>query len=87
MRINSKPTTERQKARNVLGWVGCSPAPLTIYEIEQALLVSDDPQRRARISSRLDVVRLCGPIIEVVDDYVQFVHFTVKESVEISHSS
>jgi len=34
-----------------------------------------------RVGGRLPVLKLCGPIIEVVDDKVQFVHFTVKEFV------
>ena len=67
------------KARNVLGWIGCSPTPLSIQEIEQILCVTDNPSRSVRVSAMLDVVRLCGPIVEVVDGFVRFAHFTVKE--------
>ena len=70
----------RNKTRNILGWIGCSPTPLKIHELEQALLVGvEDVQSSARVSSSLNIVELCGPIVEVVDGYVQFVHFTVKE--------
>lgn len=68
-----------EKARNVLGWIGCSPIPLSIREMEQVLCVTEDPNRGARVSASLDVVQLCGPIVEVVDGLVRFVHFTVKE--------
>jgi hypothetical protein len=34
-----------------------------------------------RVGGRLPVLKLCGPIIEVIDDKIQFVHFTVKEFV------
>lgn len=53
---------------------------MTIQELEQALLVTgENEESSVRISSSLNVVKLCGPIVEVIDDYVQFVHFTVKE--------
>lgn len=80
-RINSlNPLALRDKARKLLGWVGSSPTPLTIYEIEQALTIKmDDIEGDIRVIARLNPVRVCGPILEVVDDYVQFVHFTAKE--------
>ena len=74
-------TAARNKARNILGWVGCSPTPLTIQELEQALMIDIETGRNRGRSSKLDIVQLCGPIVEVVDQYVQFVHFTVKEYV------
>ncbi|KAJ0164775.1 hypothetical protein CTA2_230, partial [Colletotrichum tanaceti] len=70
----------KSKARRILGWVCCAPSPLTRREIEHALIVnSEDTEGKARVISLLDVVRVCGPIVEVVDDYVQFVHFTAKD--------
>lgn len=54
--------------------------PLTIQEIEQALIVSrEGVEGSAKVIAALNMPRICGPIVEVVDDYVQFVHFTVKE--------
>lgn len=65
-----------------MGWVGCSPTPLTIQELDQALMVDvDNLDSSVRTSSNLNLVELCGPIVEVADEYVQFVHFTVKEYV------
>jgi hypothetical protein len=80
-RINIlNPPALRDKARKLLGWVGSSPTPLNIYEIEQALTIKmDDIEGDVRVIARLSPVRVCGPILEVVDDYVQFVHFTAKE--------
>lgn len=75
-----KPLALRNKARKLLGWIGSSLTPLTIQEIEQALTIRmDDADGDGRVIARLNPVQICGPILEVVDDYVQFVHFTVKE--------
>ncbi|KAN0108843.1 hypothetical protein V8E51_008585 [Hyaloscypha variabilis] len=73
-RINNlNPLALRDKARKLLGWVGSSPTPLNIYEIEQALNIKmDDIKGNVRVIARLNPVRVCGPILEVVDDYVQF---------------
>ena len=80
-RVNSlSPSVLKDKARKLLGWIGCSPMPLMIQEMEQALTVSpDDMEGNVRVLANLDIKKICGPIVEVVDDYVQFVHFTVKE--------
>jgi hypothetical protein len=79
---NLNPQTLREKARKILGWVGCTPASLTIQEIEQALTISpNDMQGNLKVLASLNIVKICGPIVEIIDDYVQFVHFTVKELV------
>lgn len=67
-------------ARKILGWIASTPVPLTIQEIQQALTIN--PKRKefsGKVLVGLDLVKLCGPIVEIVDEYVQFVHFTVKE--------
>jgi len=72
----------RNKARKLIGWVGSSSKPLTIQEIEQALNVRmGDFEGDVRVIARINPVLICGPILEVVDDYVQFVHFTAKQEV------
>jgi hypothetical protein len=64
----------------IVGWVGVSPTPLTIHELEQALVVhAQGIGGTGNVTSTLSVVQLCGPIVEVVNDYVQHVHFTVYE--------
>ncbi|KAI1079677.1 hypothetical protein F5B20DRAFT_160940 [Whalleya microplaca] len=79
-RINNSPSSSRDKARRFLGWVACAPTPLTVQEIQQALSIrEDDREGKLLLRVGLPIDRTCVPIIEVVDDYVQFVHFTVKE--------
>jgi hypothetical protein len=81
-RINRLPTRQQETAKRTLGWIGCSPIPLTIYELEQAILVSAEVHADApSVDSSLNIVKLCGPIVEVVDERPQFVHSTVKEQV------
>lgn len=59
---------------------------MTLKEIEQALLVDPgNPLKQPRVQAMVDVVRVCGPIVDVVDGYVQFVHFTVREYVKRIH--
>ncbi|SPO07054.1 uncharacterized protein DNG_09748 [Cephalotrichum gorgonifer] len=66
--------------KRIIGWIGCSPTPLKVYELEQALLVNDRRHADAPVvDSSLNIVELCGPIVEVVGEMPQFVHFTVKE--------
>ncbi|KAL6821029.1 hypothetical protein J3E69DRAFT_373903 [Trichoderma sp. SZMC 28015] len=67
----------KKKCRLILGWISCSPTPLTLLELEQALVVTISDT--SRVSSPLNFVRLCGPIIEAVEGNIQFVHFTVKD--------
>ncbi|KAL9115839.1 MAG: hypothetical protein Q9227_000207 [Pyrenula ochraceoflavens] len=80
-RINGlNPPALKAKARKLLGWIECSPTPMTIQEMEQALVVDiNNVDNDARVLSSLNLVKICGSIVEVVDDYVQFVHFTVRE--------
>lgn len=79
MRINKLKAVEAVKTRRILGMIASSPTPLMIHELEQALRVSNDPSSNATVSSKLNVSRMCGSIVEVLDEYVQFVHFAVKE--------
>ncbi|KAI0379623.1 NACHT domain protein [Hypomontagnella monticulosa] len=80
-RVNTpKHPSLKEKARKILGWIACSPKPLTVQEIQQALtIIPNDKEGKARVIGNLLLVKICGPILEIVDDYVQFVHFTVKE--------
>ncbi|KAG5768598.1 hypothetical protein H9Q72_003910 [Fusarium xylarioides] len=79
--INSSSDPKRRTlARSILGWVGCAPSPMTLKEMEQALLIDPKfPSKVPTVQATVDVVKICGPIIDVVDGYVQFVHFTVRE--------
>ncbi|KAK4244292.1 hypothetical protein C7999DRAFT_44010 [Corynascus novoguineensis] len=78
-RISQSPPTLRRKANMILGWIGSSPIPMTRHEMEQALLVDSNSNAAPAVIATVNFVRICGPIIEVVDEGLQFVHFTVKE--------
>jgi hypothetical protein len=59
---------------------------MTLKEIEQTLLIDpDSPSNLPRVQAKVNVVRVCGPIVDVVDGYVQFVHFTVREYVKVKY--
>ncbi|PKX97986.1 uncharacterized protein P174DRAFT_508347 [Aspergillus novofumigatus IBT 16806] len=81
VRINKlRPPSARDKARRILAWVGCSPTPLTVQEVEQALTIKPGSlELEKKVFASPNLNRLCGPIIEISDGYIQFVHFTVKE--------
>ncbi|KAL6826144.1 hypothetical protein V8C40DRAFT_286985 [Trichoderma camerunense] len=80
-KIARKSEIVKKKCRLILGWISCSPTPLTLFELEQALVVTIS--NTSRVSSPLNLIRLCGPIVEVVGDTIQFVHFTVKDRHQI----
>ena len=80
-RVNGlRPAPRMEKARKLLGWIACSPSLLTLQEARQALTIeAGDKEGKPHLGGDFVIERLCGPIVEVVDDYIQFVHFTVKE--------
>lgn len=63
----------------ILGWIGCALVPMTRHEMEQALLIGPGAKAAPSVTASVNFIRICGPILEVVDDIPQFVHFTVKE--------
>ncbi|KAJ3542097.1 hypothetical protein NM208_g4030 [Fusarium decemcellulare] len=70
----------RDKARKALGWIGYSPVPLTVRELDQALAIRiGDLDQDVTGISGLSLDRLCGPIVEEVDGELHLVHFTAKE--------
>lgn len=52
---------------------------MTLRELEQALVVHSNAQGDCRVSSTLNIIKLCGPIVETIDGFVYMVHFSVKE--------
>ncbi|KAE8391110.1 hypothetical protein BDV23DRAFT_182821 [Aspergillus alliaceus] len=81
-RINEMDHRRREERRKILGWVGCAPIPMTIFEMEQALFVDSDPDNTSHIPSNIVeqcFLEMCGPFVEIVDGKLQFVHFTVRE--------
>ncbi|KAH7253331.1 hypothetical protein B0J15DRAFT_447743 [Fusarium solani] len=82
-RINKLRPQLRAKCRKILGWIGSAPVPLTALEMEQALSIDPNPEEELseppQLVTNVSFVQMCGPIIEVVDEKLQFVHFTVHE--------
>jgi hypothetical protein len=67
-------------ARKVMEWIGCANFTPTVEELLQALAIT--PGQKDFLKGRKvfrDILKLCGPIIEIEKDAVQFVHFTAKE--------
>lgn len=86
-RISDLPPRIRERSRKVLGWIGSAPIPLTVWEMEQALSIELDEEGKMTSAVTpdllsIDFVQLCGPIIEVADGKLQFVHFTVEVLVQ-----
>ena len=71
---------ERLEARRILEWIGCATFSLRKEELLQAIVIKPNEYgfRKSRKAFR-DILKLCGPIIEIENDVVQFVHFTAKE--------
>ncbi|KAF5532216.1 NACHT domain-containing protein [Fusarium mexicanum] len=67
----------------LLGWIGCAPLAMTVPEMEQALAVKFHTRGNVKhvptIVNKFNFIKMCGPIIEVVEEKLQFVHFTVHE--------
>lgn len=73
-------TIHAEKAKRLLGWIVCSPIPLTVEEAQQALAIErESPEQTYSMFAKLDPVELLGPIVETAGGYIRFVHFTAKE--------
>ncbi|KAL2672527.1 hypothetical protein Neosp_013239 [[Neocosmospora] mangrovei] len=83
-RINKLRPQLRAKCRKILGWIGSAPVPLTALEMEQALSIDSNLEEELsgppQLFTNVSFVQMCGPIIEVVDEKLQFVHFTVHDN-------
>ncbi|KAI1379439.1 hypothetical protein F4677DRAFT_332829 [Hypoxylon crocopeplum] len=80
-RIKSKLTpTLRTTVRTILQWVACAQRPLTEEEMLQILVVEPgQPDFTKGRKDFRDIRKACGPIIEINEDSIRFVHFSAKE--------
>ncbi|PNP80169.1 hypothetical protein FNYG_06492 [Fusarium nygamai] len=78
-RMTKHPSAAQRQCKKILSWVACSPVQITRHEMEQALIIQADQRRVPPVRSNLNTLPLCGPLVEVEDEYLKFVHFTVKE--------
>lgn len=79
-RIEAFEKRERQEIRQILSMTASCEVPLTKTEIQLGVFLSlggDPSQGCERLL--LNICKQCGPIIEEVDGYIQFVHFTAHE--------
>jgi hypothetical protein len=62
-------------------WVTSARYPLRESEILQAIFIDHGKSDFASSQNKawLDIRKACGPIIEIANGVVQFVHFTAKE--------
>jgi len=70
--------------RKVMEWIGCANVSPTVEELLQALAIT--PGQKDFLKGRKafrDILKLCGPIVEIENNVVQFVHFTAKECVSV----
>ncbi|KAI1211064.1 uncharacterized protein F4807DRAFT_459295 [Annulohypoxylon truncatum] len=66
--------------RKILQWVACAQKPLREEELLQILAIEPGQQDFAKGRKQFrDICKMCGPIIEINNDNVQFVHFSAKE--------
>ena len=85
-RINQLAAPMKERVKRILGWIGSSPTPLNIHELDQAVLVSGKTYDDApTVNASLNIVKMCGSIVEIVDETPRLVHFTVKEYIFDSH--
>ncbi len=70
----------RTVVHNILKWVACAKRPLREEELLQILVIDigESDFARGRKDYR-NIRQACGPIIEVLDGVVRFVHFSAKE--------
>ena len=71
---------QEAEAMSILKWVACSERPMRRQELQQARMIQVGA--RTIDSERepfQDLVHLCGPIVEVRNGNISFVHFTAKE--------
>jgi len=77
---------ERKQAEQLLTLVFCSLVPLSKNELQLAVFVGQGGAPSLGLKGLfLNILQRCGPIIEEVDGYIQFVHFSVQEYVFFVH--
>jgi hypothetical protein len=81
----SLSSAEQAVVRKIFSWLICARRPLKIIELEHALLI-DSNDRELQHSRKLvkDIIELCGSVLERRQEYITFVHFSARESVDLS---
>jgi len=68
--------------KSILAWLLAAERPLLIGEVRQLIEIDTSTSTRAPRSTRIedDVLRACGPLIDIRDGFVRFRHFTIKKN-------
>jgi hypothetical protein len=70
----------RSVARKVLEWITCGRRPLRKEELLQLLVIQEGTEDFTKGRKDFqDIRRACGPVIEIEDGMVRFVHFSARE--------
>lgn len=81
---NNEETGFPSAANRILLWLVCARCYVREKEVRQALTVETSIEGISTVGiSLIDVQEACGPLIEVRDGIVHFVHFSAKEYVPI----
>ena len=79
-RIDKLPAKQKAAAQTVLQWLTCALRPLREEELRQILVIDPKAAAFARGKQYNADIRIeCGPIIEIMEGIVRFVHFSAKE--------
>ncbi|SCV57123.1 uncharacterized protein FFB14_14978 [Fusarium fujikuroi] len=78
-RITKYPSSAQKQCKKILSWIACAPVQITRHEMEQVLIIKTDHRSVPPVRSTLNTLPLCGPLVQVEDENLKFVHFTVKE--------
>ncbi|KAF8540468.1 ankyrin repeat-containing domain protein [Trichophaea hybrida] len=69
--------------KKILYWVGMAKRPLSVEELAYACAVRDDEENfdpsEKRLATEENILSYCSPLIEIVNDTVQFTHLSVRE--------
>jgi hypothetical protein len=83
LRLDLAYPKNRQMRKKILSWIAVAKRPLSVKELAYACAVKDDedsfdPTKRVLATDRY-LLDNCGPLIEILNDKVQYTHLSVKE--------
>jgi hypothetical protein len=83
LRLELAYPKNRQTRKKILSWIAVAKRPLSVKELAYACAVKDDetsfdPTKRVLATDRY-LLDNCGPLIEILNDKVQYTHLSVKE--------
>lgn len=83
LRLDLAYPKNRQMRKKILSWIAVAKRPLSVKELAYACAVKDDeisfdPTKRVLATDRY-LLDNCSPLIEILNDKVQYTHLSVKE--------